>query len=127
MRVQLRHPLARFAASNSCPSALAFPKNELNEPGVLEAESKKLTMKDPGEEKRWQVLYKKAVLEPDPMKSTIRIAQAQRAIQERARELWYSGSPAFGERRELHAALHFLRLLLTLGGRNKNKVVENFG
>jgi hypothetical protein len=43
----------------------------------------------------WPALYKEAVLEPDRKKVKIRVAQAQKAIQRRARELWYAG----GQRR----------------------------
>jgi len=75
-------------------------------------------MKNSGGEKRWLVLYKKAVLEPDPGKLDDRISQAQHAIRERARELWYSDVPLTAERRELQTALRFLRLLLAFGKRS---------
>lgn len=77
-----------------------------------------------GTEKRWLMLYKKAVLEPDPAKLNSRISQAQCAIRERARELWYSDAPATPERRELHTALHFLRLLLVFGRGADRKALE---
>ena len=63
----------------------------------------------------WLVLYKKAVLEPDRKKMKTRIAQAQAAIRRRARELWYAGAPPTHERRQMDAALHFLRLLNAVG------------
>lgn len=67
------------------------------------------------DEMNWLRLYKEAVLEPDRKKLKFRIAQAQRAIGLRARELWYAGSPATGERRQLDAALNFLGVLRTMG------------
>lgn len=73
-------------------------------------------------DKRWLVLYRNAILEPDPANLKLRIAQAQHAIRDRARELWYSRSPVTSERRELHTALHFLRLLLAFGRGAHSKV-----
>jgi hypothetical protein len=64
---------------------------------------------------KWLVLYRQAVQEPDRKKSKIRIAEAQRAIGLRARELWYAGSTATAERRQLDAALNFLGVLRTIG------------
>jgi hypothetical protein len=78
-------------------------------------------------EKRWLVLYRNAVREPDPTKLKVRIAQAQRVIRERARELWYSGGAATPERRELHTALRFLRLLLVFGPKVDRKAFEDAG
>ena len=86
-------------------------------------------MKNSGGEKRWRALYKKAVLEPDPTKVDTRISQAQHAIRERARELWYSDVPLTAERRELQTALRFLRLLLAFGKRSEGgpgKIVPDF-
>ena len=86
-------------------------------------------MKNSGGEKRWLVLYKKAVLEPDPSKLDSRILQAQHAIRERARELWYSDVPMTAERRELQTALRFLRLLLAFGKRSdpvRSKALADF-
>jgi len=82
-------------------------------------------MKNSGGEKRWLVLYKKAVLEPDPSKLDCRISQAQHAIRERARELWYSDVPITAERRELQTALRFLRLLLAFGKRSEGDAVKS--
>jgi hypothetical protein len=69
----------------------------------------------PDDAMNWLSLYREAVLEPDRTKSKLRIAQAQRAIGLRARELWYAGSPATAERRQLDAALNFLGVLRTIG------------
>lgn len=66
-------------------------------------------------EKKWLLLYKKAVLESDPGKMERRITQAQNAIRERAHELWYAETVEPSERRELQTALRFLRLLLKFG------------
>lgn len=82
-------------------------------------------MKNPGGEKHWLVLYKKAVLEPDPSKLDCRISQAQHAIRERARELWYSDAPMTEERRDLQTALRFLRLLLAFGKRSEGGAVKS--
>jgi hypothetical protein len=84
-------------------------------------------MTNSGAEKRWLLLYKKAVLEPDPSQMETRIAQAQHAIRERARELWYSDPAETTERRELQTALRFLRLLLTFGKRCETTAVESAG
>lgn len=65
--------------------------------------------------KNWSVLYREAVLEPDPKKSKVRIVQAQRAIRLRARELWYAGAQATLERRQMDAASHFLGILCAIG------------
>jgi hypothetical protein len=63
----------------------------------------------------WLALYREAVLEPDREKVKTRVAQAQRAIQRRAPELWYAGAPDTTERRQMDAASHFLRILNTIG------------
>jgi hypothetical protein len=63
----------------------------------------------------WPALYKEAVLEPDRKKVKIRVAQAQKAIQRRARELWYAGRPETSERRQMDAAAHFLGILRLIG------------
>ncbi len=76
------------------------------------------------EDKSWLVLYREAVLEPDPKRLKARIAQAQHAIRKRAHELWYGGSPLTAERRELDAAFTFLRLLLAIGNVSKGKAIE---
>ena len=66
---------------------------------------------NPDGSKNWLTLYREAVLEPDPKKSKARIVQAQRAIDLRARELWYAKSPETAERRQLETAQNFLGLL----------------
>lgn len=63
----------------------------------------------------WLALYREAILEPDRKKVKARIAQAQMAIQRRARELWYSGAPETSERRHMDAAAHFLGILRVIG------------
>ena len=77
-------------------------------------------MKNSGGEKRWLALYKKA-----PSKLDSRISQAQHAIRERARELWYGDVPITAERRELQTALRFLRLLLAFGKRSEGGAVKS--
>jgi hypothetical protein len=78
-------------------------------------------------EKDWLLLYKKAVLESDPKKMKTRITQAQNAIRERARELWYSETGETAERRDLQTALRFLRVLLTFGKLCDSTGVESAG
>lgn len=68
-------------------------------------------MSDPRPETPWPELYRKALLESDLTRLPSRIEEARRAIQHRARELWYAGSPETRERRDLEAAVRFLSLL----------------
>jgi hypothetical protein len=63
----------------------------------------------------WLRLYREAILEPDHKKVMIRVAQAQMAIQCRARELWYAGAPETTERHQMDAAAHFLGILRLIG------------
>jgi hypothetical protein len=63
----------------------------------------------------WLALYREAVLEPDRKKVKILVAQAQIAIQGRARELRYAGTPETSERRQMDAAVHFLGILRLIG------------
>ena len=63
----------------------------------------------------WLALYREAVLEPDRRKIKTRVAQAQMAIQGRARELWYAGAPETSERRQMDAAVHLLGILRRIG------------
>jgi hypothetical protein len=66
-------------------------------------------------DKGWPELYRGALLESDPGRLQARIEEAQKAIQHRARELWYAGSPETRERHDLDAAVRFLGLLKTVG------------
>jgi hypothetical protein len=68
-----------------------------------------------GGNQNWLALYREAVLEPDREKVKTRVAQAQMAIQGRARELWYAGAPETSERRQMDAASNFLGILRTIG------------
>lgn len=69
----------------------------------------------PDDGMNWLRLYRDALLERDREKSKLLIAQAQRAIGLRARELWYAGSAETAERHQLDAALHFLGVLRMIG------------
>jgi hypothetical protein len=69
--------------------------------------------------KRWSELYRRALLESDRGLLPIRIEEARKAIQFRARELWYGGSPETKERHDLDAALKFLGLM---SGRSQRAV-----
>jgi hypothetical protein len=68
-----------------------------------------------GGNQNWLALYREAVLEPNRKKVKTRVAQAQMAIQGRARELWYAGAPETSERRQMDAASNFLGILRTIG------------
>jgi len=65
--------------------------------------------------RHWLELYREAVLEPDRKKMQTLATQAHRAIQSRARELWYAGSPVTSERSQLDAASNVLGILRTIG------------
>ena len=62
----------------------------------------------------WPQLYREALLESDRSRVPDRIEKAHRAIQQRARELWYAGSLETRERHDLDAAVRFLGLLSTV-------------
>ena len=64
--------------------------------------------------KKWPELYRAALLECDRSRLPARIEEAHKAIQCRARELWYAGSPETRERRDLDVAVRFLGLLRTV-------------
>lgn len=76
-------------------------------------------MTNSGDQRNWLVLYRKVVLEPDRRKLQDLIAQAQQAIRQRAHELWYTRPTETTERRDMEAALHFLRVLRALGNRSE--------
>jgi hypothetical protein len=66
-------------------------------------------------DQNWLALYREAVFEPDRKQVKTRVAQAQMAIQGRARELWYAGGLETSERRHMDAAVHFLGILRLIG------------
>jgi hypothetical protein len=72
-------------------------------------------MSDTGTGRGWPELYRVAILEPDRGRLPARIEEAHKAIQNRARELWYAGSPETRERHDLDAAVRFLGLLRMVG------------
>jgi hypothetical protein len=66
---------------------------------------------------QWKQFYESAILEPDSTKLASRIAEARRAILDRAEEtLAY---PSSDENRALNNALHALRLLEAVVAREK--------
>jgi hypothetical protein len=65
--------------------------------------------------KSWLLLYREAILEPDPQKAKLRIHEAQTAIGRRARELWYARVLDTNERRQMDAAAQLLGILRTIG------------
>jgi len=65
----------------------------------------------------WSELYRRALFEEDPQNLPSLLEQARQAIQQRARELWYSppnGRDVEKERRELDAAAYYLEVLRSL-------------
>ena len=74
-------------------------------------------MSNPPPGKSWPELYREALLESDRTRLPARIEEAHKAIQDRARELWYGGSPQTRERHDLDVAVRFLRLLRTVDAR----------
>jgi hypothetical protein len=65
--------------------------------------------------KNWSALYREAVLESERGRLPARIDEASAAIRRRAKELWYVRPLETKERRDLDAALRFLRLLRMVG------------
>jgi hypothetical protein len=65
--------------------------------------------------KNWPALYREAVLESERGRLPARIDEASAAIRRRAKELWYVHPLETKERRDLDAALRFLRLLRMVG------------
>lgn len=61
-------------------------------------------------QKQWSELYRQALLESDETKLQRRIEEAEKAIQQRALELWYAEPPT-RERTDLDVALRFLGIL----------------
>ena len=54
----------------------------------------------------WRELYSDALEDFDPA----RIEETQKAVQRRALEIWFAGSPESKERREIASAIYFLNL-----------------
>ena len=67
---------------------------------------------------QWKQLYEHAILELDPTKLPDRIADARRAILDRAEEVLTR--PPDGERHALNSALSTLRLLETVAARERS-------
>ena len=59
----------------------------------------------------WRELYREAILEHDTEILGARISAAQKAIQERARELCYEGTQGTIERKRLSSATDYLQIL----------------
>ena len=59
----------------------------------------------------WHELYRNAVMESDPEKLRMRMAEAYIAIRARVVELRYQGLPHTKEQNQLDRALYFLNLL----------------
>ena len=74
-------------------------------------------MEDAKGNEHWLELYKDAVSEHDPDVLAVRISEAQKAIQQRERQLWYEGSLERSERERLDAASRYLEMLRVFGAK----------
>lgn len=63
------------------------------------------------EKGKWQALYKAAIVEADSTKLPDRIAEAQKVIVERARDLFQAGGENFEEEQALDTAICVLHAL----------------
>jgi hypothetical protein len=59
----------------------------------------------------WKELYKAAIFEDDTVKLVARIAEAERALADRAAELFGSNETPVREQQAMENAVYFLRLL----------------
>jgi hypothetical protein len=64
----------------------------------------------------WKELYKAAIFEDDSVKLMARIAEAERALAERAAELFGSNETPAREQQAMENAAYFLRLLRKTSG-----------
>jgi len=74
-------------------------------------------MQTGAQNEHWRELYEEAILENDSDKISIRISEAQKAIQERTLQLWYQESLGPPERERLHTASRSLEVLRICGER----------
>jgi len=70
-----------------------------------------LLQDDLSHSRNWKKLYTAALVETDNRRMPVLIAQAQKAIIVRARQLFDSGDESFPEEQALDSALHTLKLL----------------
>jgi hypothetical protein len=66
----------------------------------------------------WQELYQAAILELDETKLSNRIAEAEKVIVQRARELFQQGGESFKEQLALDDAMNALCTLRSIARRN---------
>jgi hypothetical protein len=64
----------------------------------------------------WKELYKAAIFEDDSVKLVARIAEAERALADRAAELFGSDETPVREQQAMENAAYFLRLLRKTSG-----------
>lgn len=64
----------------------------------------------------WKEIYKAALFEDDNSKIAQRIADAERALEARSRELYGAGDDQIREQRAMENARYFLRVLGTTHG-----------
>jgi hypothetical protein len=69
----------------------------------------------------WRELYQAAILELDETKLSNRIAEAERIIVQRARELFQENGDNFKEQQALDDAMHALRALRSIAKRNSTR------
>jgi hypothetical protein len=63
----------------------------------------------------WRELYRDAILELDPLKLSVHIAEAEEVLIQRGRELAQEGGENIEEERALDDAMYFLRALRSTG------------
>ncbi len=68
-------------------------------------------MDDTEDQQHWRDLYRRAMQEPDPALLEIRIREAQKSVEKRARQLWYEKPAEREERDALNSAAHLLEVL----------------
>lgn len=78
-------------------------------------------MQDSANPKSWRTAYKAALLEHDSEKLRPMILEAQKAIREETRRLWYAGSLNRSERQSLDAASRYLQMLYSFANRHEHR------
>ncbi len=78
-------------------------------------------MQDSANRKSWRTAYEAALLEHDSEKLRPMILEAQKAIQEETRRLWYAGSLNRSERQSLDAASRYLAMLYSFANKHEHR------
>jgi hypothetical protein len=105
---QPRFGFPKISLWNSIPQLSGLNRRTQEFPGkaLHSMQRKRLRMSRSPTTNNWRELYADALEDFDPA----RIEEAQKAVQRRAREIYFSGPPETKERRELAAAIYFLNL-----------------